>query len=78
MALLAAMQSQPELAVRLAAAASVQLRVIGGVVPAGLPAWLERVVGGARQALGDRATAIQAEGSALTLDQARALALELV
>ena len=53
-------------------------RAIGGVVPAGLPVLLEQVVGGARQALGERAAAIQAEGSALTLDEAGALALELV
>jgi tetratricopeptide (TPR) repeat protein len=76
MALLAAMHSQLELAVRLAAAASVQHRVIGGVAPAGLNTLLGRVVGGASRSLGDRAATLEAEGSALTLDQAGALALE--
>jgi predicted ATPase/class 3 adenylate cyclase len=78
MALLAGLRSQPELAVRLAAAAAAQHRAIGGIAPAGLTVLLERVVGSAAQALGDRAGAIQAEGGALTLDQAGVLALEQV
>jgi non-specific serine/threonine protein kinase len=76
--ILAAMQGQPELALRLATAAEVQLKAIGGALPAGMPVWLERVVGVARRTLGDRAAAIQAEGRALTFDQATALAMELV
>ena len=74
MALLAAQVSQPELAIRLAAAATVHLRAIGGVLPVSGTEWIEKVVDSARQSLGDRAAALQAEGGALTLDQAAALA----
>ena len=72
---LAALQGEPERALRLAGAAAATRAAMGTPLPPGDQTRLDAALAPARQALAERAAPLWAEGQALSFEQAVALAL---